>query len=55
MAIDLENLTKEDFIEMARYVHSMEQTLERAKAEMLTLITQRNNLQLKVNPRLNSE
>jgi ferritin-like metal-binding protein YciE len=54
MEIDLENLTKEDFVEMARYVHSMEKTLERAKAEMLTLVTQRNNLQSKVN-QLNSQ
>jgi hypothetical protein len=32
----------------------MEKTLERAKAEMLTLVTQRNNLQSKVN-QLNSQ
>lgn len=47
--IDLDNLKKEDFIEMARYVHSMEVTLERAKAEMLALVVQRDNLQAKVN------
>lgn len=49
MAIDLDNLTKEDFIEMARYVHSMEVTVERAKAEMLALVVQRDNLQFKLN------
>jgi hypothetical protein len=54
MAIDLENLSKEDFIEMARYVHSMEVTVERAKAEMLALVVQRDNLQFKLN-QLNSQ
>ena len=54
MSVDLDNLTKEDFVEMAKYVYSMEQTLERAKAEMLTLVTQRNNLQSKLN-QLNSQ
>lgn len=49
MAIDLDNLTKEDFLEMARYVHSMEVTVERAKAEMLALVVQRDNLQFKLN------
>jgi hypothetical protein len=49
MAIDLDNLKKEDFIEMARYVHSMEVTVERAKAEMLALVVQRDNLQFKLN------
>jgi hypothetical protein len=49
MAIDLDNLKKEDFIEMARYVHSMEITVERAKAEMLALVVQRDNLQFKLN------
>jgi hypothetical protein len=49
MAIDLDNLTKEDFIEMAKYVHSMEVTVERAKAEMLALVVQRDNLQFKLN------
>jgi hypothetical protein len=49
MAIDLDNLKKEDFLEMARYVHSMEVTVERAKAEMLALVVQRDNLQFKLN------
>ena len=47
--MDLDNLTKEDFIEMARYVHSMELKVERMKAEMLALATQRDNAQYKVN------
>ena len=29
--MDLDNLTKEDFLEMARYVHSMELKVERMK------------------------
>ena len=47
--MDLDNLTKEDFLEMARYVHSMELKVERMKAEMLALATQRDNAQYKVN------
>jgi hypothetical protein len=49
MAIDLDNLTKEDFIEMARYVHSMELRVQQMKAEMLALATQRDNAQFKLN------
>jgi len=49
MAIDLDNLTKEDFIEMARYVHSMELRVQQMKAEMLALVTQRDNAQFKLN------
>jgi hypothetical protein len=49
MAIDLDNLTKEDFIEMARYVHSMELKVQQMKAEMLALATQRDNAQFKLN------
>ena len=49
MEIDLDNLTKDDFLQMARYVHSMEVTVERAKAEMLALVVQRDNLQFKLN------
>jgi hypothetical protein len=54
MAIDLDNLTKEDFLEMAKYVHSMEVTVQRAKAEMLALVVQRDNAQFKLN-QLNSQ
>ena len=49
MAIDLDNLTKEDFIEMAKYVHSMELRVQQMKAEMLALVTQRDNAQFKLN------
>jgi len=49
MAIDLDNLTKEDFIEMAKYVHSMELRVQQMKAEMLALATQRDNAQFKLN------
>ena len=52
--MDLDNLTKEDFLEMAKYVHSMEVTLQRAKAEMLALVVQRDNAQFKLN-QLNSQ
>lgn len=47
--MDLDNLTKEDFLEMAKYVHSMEVTVQRAKAEMLALVVQRDNAQFKLN------
>lgn len=43
--LDLDNLTKEDFVEMARYVQHLEEQLEGCKAAGLTLMTQRNNLQ----------
>ena len=49
MAIDLDNLTKDDFIEMAKYVHSMELRVQQMKAEMLALVTQRDNAQFKLN------
>ena len=49
MAIDLDNLTKEDFIEMAKYVHSLELQNQELKANSIALATQRNNLQAKVN------
>ena len=49
MAIDLDNLTKEDFIEMAKYVHQLELKNQELKANSIALATQRNNLQAKVN------
>jgi hypothetical protein len=45
----LNNLTKEDFLEMARYIQHLEEQLEGAKTAGLTLMTQRNNLQKKYN------
>lgn len=41
--IDLENLKKEDFIEIARYCHSLELRLEECKANAIAIVTQRNN------------
>ena len=49
MRIDLDNLTKEDFIEIARYVHSLELQNQDLKASSIALATQRNNLQSRVN------
>lgn len=49
MAIDIDNLTKEDFLDMAKYVHSMELRVQQMKAEMLALATQRDNAQFKLN------
>ena len=47
--IDLDNLTKEDFIEMARYVHSMELQVQELKTYCITLATQRNSAEKKIN------
>ena len=41
--IDLENLKKEDFIEIAKYCHSLELRLEECKANAIAIVTQRNN------------
>jgi hypothetical protein len=41
--MDIDNLTKDDFIEMAKYVHAMELQVEELKAYCVTLATQRNN------------
>jgi hypothetical protein len=49
LEVDLNNLTKEDFLEMARYIQHLEEQLEGAKTAGLTLMTQRNNLQKKYN------
>jgi hypothetical protein len=49
--LDLENLTKEDFLEMAKYVYHMEQQngmlieqLREAKAMLTATVQQRNSL-----------
>jgi carbohydrate-binding DOMON domain-containing protein len=47
--VDLNNLTKEDFLQMAHYIQHLEEQLEGAKSAGLTLMTQRNNLQKKYN------
>jgi hypothetical protein len=54
MEIDLDNLSKDDFIEIARYCHSLELQNKELKATAMALATQRNNLQMKVNT-LNSQ
>lgn len=46
--IDLENLTKEDFLELARYAHALEEQVAELKATAITLATQRNNENKKV-------
>lgn len=41
--IDLDNLKQEDFIEIAKYCHSLELRLEECKANAIAIVTQRNN------------
>jgi hypothetical protein len=45
--VDLNNLTKEDFLEMARYIQHLEEQLEAAKATGIAVVGQRNILQKK--------
>jgi hypothetical protein len=49
LEVDLNNLTKEDFMQMAHYIQHLEEQLEGAKTAGLALMTQRNNLQKKFN------
>ena len=49
LEVDLDNLTKEDFMQMAHYIQHLEEQLEGAKTAGLALMTQRNNLQKKFN------
>ena len=53
--LDLDNLTKQDFLEMAKYVHHMEQQngmlteqLREAKAMLTATVQQRNSLNAKL-------
>ena len=48
LEVDLNNLTKEDFMEMARYIHHLEEQLEGLKATALAVVGQRDILQKKV-------
>jgi hypothetical protein len=48
LEVDLDNLTKEDFMEMARYIQHLEEQLEGAKTTGIALVGQRNVLQKKV-------
>ena len=47
--LDLDNLTKDDFMQMAQYVQHLEEQLEGAKSAGIAIMTQRNNLQKKYN------
>jgi hypothetical protein len=46
--VDLNNLTREDFMEMAHYIQHLEEQLEGAKTTGIALVGQRNILQKKV-------
>lgn len=53
--VDLDNLTKEDFLEMAKYVHHVEnnnrqllEQLREAKAMLAATVQQRNSLNAKL-------
>ena len=46
--VDLDNLTKEDFMQMAHYIQHLEEQLEGAKTTGIALVGQRNILQKKV-------
>ena len=48
LEVDLNNLTKEDFMEMARYIQHLEEQLEGLKATALAVVGQRDILQKKV-------
>ena len=47
LEVYLNNLTKEDFLEMARYIQHLEEQLEGAKATGIAVLGQRNILQKK--------
>jgi hypothetical protein len=47
LEVDLNNLTKEDFLEMARYIQHLEEQLEGAKTTGIAVLGQRNILQKK--------
>jgi hypothetical protein len=48
LEVDLNNLTREDFMEMARYIQHLEEQLEGLKATALAVVGQRDILQKKV-------
>jgi len=48
LEVDLDNLTREDFMEMARYIQHLEEQLEGLKATALAVVGQRDILQKKV-------
>lgn len=48
LEVDLNNLTKDDFMQMAHYIQHLEEQLEGAKTTGIALVGQRNILQKKV-------
>ena len=48
LEVDLNNLTKDDFLEMARYIQHLEEQLDGLKATALAVVGQRDILQKKV-------
>ena len=48
LEVDLNNLTKDDFMEMARYIQHLEEQLDGLKATALAVVGQRDILQKKV-------
>jgi hypothetical protein len=48
LEVDLNNLTKEDFMEMARYIQHLEEQLDAVKSTALAVVGQRDILQKKV-------
>jgi primosomal protein N'' len=47
LEVDLNNLTKDDFMQMAQYIQHLEEQLEAAKATGIAVVGQRNILQKK--------
>ena len=47
LEVDLNNLTKEDFMQMAEYIQHLEEQLEGAKTTGIAVLGQRNILQKK--------
>lgn len=48
LEVDLNNLTKDDFMQMAHYIQHLEEQLEGCKSTGIALVGQRNILQKKV-------
>ena len=60
--LDLDNLTKEDFMEMAKYCHHLEQQngmllaqLKECKAGLMATVQQRNSLNAKIQTMMNDK
>jgi hypothetical protein len=48
LEVDLNNLTKDDFLEMARYIQHLEEQLDAVKSTALAVVGQRDILQKKM-------